>query len=120
MVREFARFARRYRIEGDALLGLVRRADLGIVDADLGGGIVKLRLARPNEGRAGGYRTVVAYRVEGNVFFLYGFAKNEQENIAAHELARFRDTGEALFQADDRMIDGWLDEGRILEIGEVG
>lgn len=118
MVREFARFARRHRIGNPALLGLVHRADLGVVDADLGGGIVKLRLARSNEGRSGGFRTVVAYRKGRNVFFLYGFAKNDRENIDPLELSSLRSLGAALFEADPQTIDAWIVEGRILEIAE--
>ena len=60
----FARFARRERIS-DANLGeAVRRAERGLVDADLGGGVIKQRVARPGQGKSGGYRVLVAYRAK--------------------------------------------------------
>lgn len=118
MVRDFARFAHRTG-SGTTLCAVsFAVADLGIVDADLGGGLVKLRLAKPNEGRSGGYRTIRAYQVGSDVFFLYGFAKNESENIQPHELTGFRRLGHALMDANAETIDIQLNAGRILEIVE--
>ncbi len=57
-----------------------------MIDADLGGGLIKQRVARAGQGRSGGYRMIVAYRVKDRAVFLYGFAKNERENIDSDEL----------------------------------
>lgn len=43
----FRKFARRQRIEDEALCAAVRRIEAGLVDADLGGGLIKQRVARP-------------------------------------------------------------------------
>lgn len=75
------RFARRERIRDSSLCEAIRRAERGLIDADLGGGIIKQRVARPGQGRSGGYRTVLAYRSGDRAVFLYGFAKSERENI---------------------------------------
>ena len=76
-----ARFTRRERITDGSLREAIDRAERGIVDADLGGGLIKQRVAREGQGRSGGYRMLVAYRQQGRAVFLYGFAKNEQDNI---------------------------------------
>jgi hypothetical protein len=55
----FERFARRQKIQHAALRDAVHRAERGLVDADLGGGVIKQRVARPGEGRSGGYRTLI-------------------------------------------------------------
>jgi hypothetical protein len=86
----FVRFARRSRIDDAMLLEAIMRAERGLIDADLGGGIIKQRVARPNEGRSGGFRTIVGYRSQERAVFLYGFAKNERDNIKADELESLR------------------------------
>ncbi len=84
--REFARFARRESIGDERLCEFVERAQRGLVDADLGGGLVKQRIAREGKGRRGGYRTLLAFRAGNRTAFLYGFAKNERDNIGPDEL----------------------------------
>jgi hypothetical protein len=71
----------------------IERADCGAVDADLGGGLIKQRVARLGHGRSGGYRLIVAYRHQARAVFLYGFAKNERENIDPGELSDLRNLG---------------------------
>jgi hypothetical protein len=60
------------------------------VDADLGGHLIKQRVARAGGGRSGGYRTVIAYRAGQRSVFLYGFAKSERDNIDDKELDDLR------------------------------
>jgi hypothetical protein len=56
----FARFARNERIGAASLLEAIQRAERGLIDADLGGGLIKQRVARQGKGRSGGYRAVIA------------------------------------------------------------
>ena len=71
-VKVFARFQRRERIEDGALAKAVRAAEDGLIDADLGGGLIKQRVARPGQGKSGGYRTVIVYRRGDLAVFLLG------------------------------------------------
>ena len=89
--RWFARFARDERISDQRLSQSVSLAEAGLVDADLGGGVIKQRVARPGRRRSGGYRVLVAYRTGQRAVFIYGFAKNERENIAPDELKTLRE-----------------------------
>ncbi len=84
--KEFARFARRERIDDARLCDAVERAGKGLIDADLGGGLIKQRIARPGQGRSGGYRTLMAFRSKGASVFVYGFAKSERDNVGQEEL----------------------------------
>jgi hypothetical protein len=83
----FARFARNERLDDRQLYEAIARAERGLVDADLGGNLIKQRVARSGRGRSGGYRTVVALRASQRSVFLYGFAKSERDNIDDRELA---------------------------------
>jgi hypothetical protein len=85
-VKGFARFQRHERIADTALARAVRAAEDGLINADLGGGVVKQRIARAGQGKRGGFRTVIAYRLGDLAIFLLGFAKNERDNIDDDEL----------------------------------
>ena len=86
----FARFARRERISAQVLLDAIARADKGQIDADLGGGVIKQRIARPNESKSKGYRSIILFRKGQRAFFVYGFAKNAMDNIAQDDEAQFK------------------------------
>jgi hypothetical protein len=79
----------------------VRDAEAGSIDADLGGGLIKQRAARPGQGKRSGYRTVIAYRRAERAVFLYGFAKSARANIDADELAALRRRGAGLLSAPE-------------------
>lgn len=85
--RDFARFARKEGIDDERLCEAIERAERGLIDADLGGGVIKQRVARPGKGRSGGYRTLIAYRNEARAVFVYGFAKSAKDNVSPAELA---------------------------------
>ena len=110
------RFVRRERINDASLEEAIERAERGIIDADLGGGLIKQRVARPGQGRSGGFRMIVAYRTEDRAFFLYGFAKNERENIDDDELQTLRDIAADLLNQADSALDDAVNAGKLQEI----
>ncbi len=89
---------------------------MGLVAADLGSGLFKQRIARPGQGRSGGYRTLIAIRWGTRAFFLSGFAKNERENIDADELAMLKELAQDWLTASDAAIEGELLSGNLQEI----
>jgi len=42
----------------------------GLIDADLGGHLVKKRVPLPGRGKSGGARTIVAFRAGHHTFYL--------------------------------------------------
>lgn len=86
----FRRFARDQKITDHALRDAVRRAESDRIDANLGGGVIKQRLARPGHGKSKGYRTVILYRAGERAIFVYGFSKSERENIREDEKSSSR------------------------------
>jgi DNA-binding transcriptional regulator YiaG len=99
--KPMARFIRREKISSSSLIEAIHRAEAGLIDADLGGGLIKQRVARPGQGRSGGYRTIIAFRRSGRAVFLYGFAKNERDNITSDELAELRKVGNNWLMASE-------------------
>jgi hypothetical protein len=112
----FARFARREEISDSILREAIRRAERGLIDTDLGGGLIKQRVARPGQGRSGGHRVIVAYRAKGRAIFLFGFAKNERENISSDELVFLRDLAENWLAAGAARIQQEIEAGNLKEI----
>ncbi|MCK9377450.1 MAG: type II toxin-antitoxin system RelE/ParE family toxin [Syntrophobacterales bacterium] len=111
----FVRYARRERIGDDSLRHAIERAERGIVDADLGCGVIKQRVARAGQGRLGGYRLLIAYNAGDRAVFLYGFAKNERENIGDDELATLREIATAWLEANDERLEHAIREGILQE-----
>ncbi len=92
-----ARFVRSEKLDDTRLAEAITDAERGRIDADLGGGLIKQRVARAGGGKSGGYRMVIAYRRENRAVFLYGFAKSERDNIAPDELKSLREIAAGFF-----------------------
>jgi len=110
------RYARRERISHKALLEAVERAECGLIDADLGGVLIKQRVAREGQGRSGGYRTIIAYRRAGRAVFLIGFAKSMRANIGQDDIAELRKIGSNWLQASDDLITEAIDQSKLEEV----
>ena len=103
--KTFSRQARKERVADDDLRKAIDRAEKGLVDADLGGNLIKQRVARPNEGRSGGFRTIVAYRRGTRAVFLHMFAKSKRANIKDDELEILKDFAVQLDKLSDTDLD---------------
>lgn len=114
--KEFTRFARKSEIDDEALCEAIARAERGLIDADLKNGLIKQRIARKGRGKSGGFRTIIAYKIEDKSIFMYGFAKNEQTNVSAKDLAFVRTTAKELMDLDEDGFELALDEFGILEL----
>ena len=114
--RWFARFARQERITDASLQEAIARAERGLIDADLGGGLIKQRVARKGQGRSGGYRMIVAYREKDRAVFFYGFPKSERENIDRDELLTMREIAAEFLARDSGQIEEAIQNGKIEEV----
>ncbi len=111
-----ARFTRREGITDKSLLEAIERAERGLIDADLGGGLIKQRVARPSQGRSGGYRMIVAYRTKDRAVCLYAFPKSGRENIGPDELGELRQLGMNWLNSHlQKMIES-IEDGSLQEI----
>ena len=111
----FVRYARQEKIGDHSLREAIERAERGIVDADLGGGIIKQRVARAGQGRSAGFRLLIAYRSGDRAVFLYGFAKKERDNIEDDELETLREIGAAWLEAKVDHLERAIREGVLQE-----
>lgn len=112
----FQRFARKERIADTALCDAVARAGKGQIDADLGGSVLKQRVARPGAGRSGGYRVILLFRAGDRALFAYGFAKSDRGNIGDDELAAFRQLAAEVLALSGKQLDALVAAGRFMEV----
>ncbi len=111
-----ARFTRSEGIADASLVDAIKRAERGLIDADLGGGLFKQRVARQGQGKSGGYRMLVACRKGDRAVFFYGFAKNARSNIGDDELKTAREICAYWLNASEAQIDEAVSEKVIMEI----
>ena len=114
--RWFQRFSRKEKIGDAVLLEAVARAEKGQVDADLGGGVIKQRIARPGQGKSGGYRSIIVFRKGERAVFLYGFSKSERANIDADEEKQFREAARHVLRLTEKQIAELVKEGDFVEV----
>ena len=111
-----ARYARKEKIDHFDLVEAVRSAQKGLVDADIGGGMIKQRVARNGKGKRGGYRVLIAIRFEDIAVFISGFAKNQKENIGGDELNVLKVIAASWFAATAEVIARSLEDGTLEEL----
>jgi hypothetical protein len=114
--RWFERFARKEKIRDHVLVDAVARAERGQVDADLGGGVIKQRIARPGQGKSGGYRTIIFFRRGVRAVFAYGFAKSDRANIETDEEKQFKEAARRVRRLTEKQIEELLETGDFVEV----
>jgi hypothetical protein len=113
----FSRFAAREGILNGELRDIVDNVlETGRADAGLGGGVYKVRIARPGEGKAGGYRVIVFFRSGERTFFVYGFKKASMDNINKKQLKNFKDAAKIALSATEKQLNDILKTGKYEEI----
>ena len=112
----FTRFAGKEGITDSELKEVVSQLEAGQADADLGGGVYKIRIARPGEGKSSGYRVIVFFRSEERTFFVYGFAKSDRGNIDQGELRVFKSRSKDALSMTFTQINDRLRNGTLIEV----
>ena len=114
--RYFSRWMRKTELTDRALCSAAAEMVQGLIDADLGGGVVKKRVGLPGRGKRGGARTLVATNRGNRWFFLYGFEKNDRANITDDELEALKEIAEQLLARAGRQLDEAVQDGSLQEI----
>jgi hypothetical protein len=114
--RHFNRWMRKAGVSKRALCEAVVEMEQGLIDADLGGGVVKKRVALPGRGKSGSTRTLVATNKRDRWFFLYGFEKNERDNVSARELEALQRLAADLLRLATTGLDAQVEAGALKEI----
>lgn len=114
--RTFARWMKREGLNDRDLHVALEEMQKGLVDARLGGGLVKKRIARTGQGKSGGYRVIVATNFGERWVFMFGFAKSERDNIDDDELKLIKRLAATLLSLNESDLRKAITADELLEI----
>ncbi len=114
--RWFSKWAKREDVSDQNLRDAVAEIVKGLIDANLGGFVYKKRIPLPGRGKRGGARTLVAYNKGDIIFFIFGFAKNEKDNIHDKELQTLKLLACDLLSYTEEKLNNALENEEFVEI----
>jgi hypothetical protein len=114
--RPFTRWMRKNRMTDMQLREAVREMQDGLIDARLGGHLLKKRIALPGKGKRGSARTIVATRLAGTWIFLVGFNKNERASISPDELQALQQIATVYLSLDSEQLQTLIDTDELSEV----
>ena len=114
--KTFNRWMNKTDLTDQALLNAVDEMQRGLVDADLGNNLYKKRVALAGSGKRSGARTLVATQYEDHWFFLFGFAKNERDNISDQEKKALQLAGQRFLSASEEALLVAIKLGELFEV----
>ncbi len=115
-MKGFQQWAIKEGLTDDALLSAVYEMKDGLMDANLGGSVYKKRVALQGRGKRGGARTLVAFKREDKIFFIYGFAKNRQSNVKENELKALKLLATQLLSYTDTALTIAKNKNELIEV----
>ena len=118
--KAFVRFARKAYITDADLWQAAQRANDGLIDAELGGGVIKQRIARAGEGKSGGSRSIILFKKNNRAVFVYGFEKKNTANIDSRELEAFRELADVVLGYTDAELEQRVKDGALFQVKEQG
>ena len=116
--KHFSRWAAKVGLSNAVLKAAVREMQAGLIDADLGGGLVKKRIAFPGRGKRGSTRTILANNRAERWIYIYGFEKNERDNITKKELEALRLLAADLLRLSDEQVLAAIRQGVLVEVDD--
>jgi len=114
--KDFARWQLGEKLCDEALCLAVQEMERGLIDADLGGLLYKMRVARPGHGKSAGYRTLVSAKIGSCYVFLHGFSKSDKANITPDEKKALQYAGKVFLDLSGEALSRALRSGVLLEV----
>lgn len=114
--RGFARAANKDGLTDEALRAAAAEIEAGLIDARLGGFLLKKRVGKGGRGKRGGFRVIAAYRRQDRLIFLYLFAKNERDNITDKERVALSEIGDEYMRLSTSTLDELVSKGVLTEV----
>jgi len=102
--KSFNKFMRKERLSDKQLIYAASEIEKGLFEGDLGGGVLKKRLAAHGRGKSSSFRSIVAFRCDDRIIFMYGYPKNtvkrSGKEIEDNELREFKEFAKVLLLID--------------------
>jgi hypothetical protein len=114
--RVFHKWARSEKLTDSSLKDAIREIEKGLFEANLGGGLYKKRVARKGQGKRGGYRTIIAFKQDSRVVFMYGFAKSDCDNMSDKEEIVYKKLAKYYLEISDSYVNVLIKNGELFEV----
>ncbi len=114
----FKKWSKKVKLENDDLLGTISDLEDGLSTTDLGGHLFKVRVKREHSGKSSGFRTIIVYQENEKAIFLYGFGKNEKENIDKSELQYFKKLSCDLLALNSEQLEKSIEQKILFDLEE--
>jgi hypothetical protein len=115
----FSKWAEKEGLTDNALQEAILEMEGGLVDGELGGHVYKKRAAIQGQGKRGGLRTIVAFKMGDKSFFMFGFAKNQRENISAKELKALKLMAKELLGYSNLQLSKAVKLGELIKVKKL-
>jgi hypothetical protein len=112
------KWAKKHRISDDNLIVAIENLENNLSSSNLGGGLFKVRIASQSGGKSGGFRTLIVYKEDDRAVVVYGFAKNEQENLSKSELLAFKILSKDILNQSHSDLEMAINKGVFIPLGE--
>jgi hypothetical protein len=112
------KWAKKHRISDDNLIVAIENLENNFSSSNLGGGLFKVRIASQSGGKSGGFRTLIVYKEDDRAVVVYGFAKNEQENLSKSELLAFKILSKDILNQSHSDLEMAINKGVFIPLGE--
>ena len=117
--KSFSRWMRKNKIAHQELFSAAAEMAQGLIDADLGGHVVKKRVALGGRGKRSGARTIVATNFGNKWIYIFGFEKNERGNIDASELKALQELAKTLLELNIDKTSVAILHGELIDLNGV-
>lgn len=114
--KEFHKWQKEVKLNDLTLKKSIHEIENGLYEANLGGNVYKKRVPLDNRGKSGGARTIIAFKLNNNAFFIYGFSKNERSNITPRENNALKELAKLYFSYDEPKINHAIKSGELIEV----
>ena len=112
----FKRWSKKTKLSNKSLLEAIQNLEDGLSTSGLGGNLFKVRIKREHSGKSSGFRTIIVFKSGEKAIFLYGFGKNEKENIDKSELEHLKKLGFDLLSLDSKQFKLAISKGVLFDL----
>ena len=115
----FKKWSKKVHLTKEDLLEAIDDLEDGASTTDLGSHLYKVRVSREHSGKSSGFRTIIIYQENEKAIFLYGFGKNEKQNISKAELQYFKKLGNDLFALNAEQLEEAIGQKILFDLEEI-
>lgn len=114
--KTFNKWAKELKVADEALLKIVEEIKTGMCETNLGGHIYKKRVPINGKGKRSGLRVIIAFKVDEITIFVYGFPKNNKDNITNQEKEALKALAKIYFTYSDEQFDEMVNARKFFEV----